>query len=180
MGKHPEECEAFCEKHREFPGAGFPVNGYLLSLEPTEERRFFFARGKIPEAENTTGIATALEYDMEMTPADVNHTWNISGYRTLDELLFDFKSGSPIGTLAFWRTSGDFTSSEVAKLQKAVNDEIDHLHVRCFLGKKRKDLGRVHIEIPVRAAQPQQEQGKVSFTLTAEDPTMDSIAFTPF
>ena len=180
MGKHPEKYEAFCEKHREFPGAGFPVKGYMLSLEPTGEDSFYFATGKTPEAETTAGIDNTMQYSMELTPEDVNHTWLIPGYETLDDLLFDFKSESKIGTLTFWRTTGNFTSSEVANLHAMINDEIDQLHVRCFLGKKGKDLGRVHLKIPVGATQPQLESGKLSFALIAEDPVIDSIPFTPF
>lgn len=180
MEKRPQDYEAFCEKHKDFPGFGIPVKGYLLLLEPTEDRKFEYASSKLSDSERVDESFGKLKYDMEMTPADVNHTWVIPGYRTLDEILFDFKSNSVIGTLTIWRADEKFSADEVAKLKKTLSKESGYLHIRVFLGKKGVNLRRVHVDIPVQAADAVQDDKKVSFTLTAGDPTMDSISFTPF
>jgi hypothetical protein len=161
-----------------FLGLGIDFRRYRLDIIPNDLRSFSFYDGNVSVLNDSTEKADGLKYSLDQLPEEVSHLYTFNTYRTVDELLFDFRSGQKIGELTIWKDDGRCTNRDL-KPVIATLARRGYFHIRIYLKRDNANLYLAYIQIPLRIGATNTNNNECFFELIATEPVMNAVNFVP-
>jgi hypothetical protein len=161
-----------------FLGLGVNFRRYRLNIAPNDLRSFSYYDRNVSVPNDSTEKADGLKHSLDQLPEEVSHLYTFNTYRTVDELLFDFRSGRKIGELMFWKDVGWCTNRDLKRVIATLSRR-GHFHIRIYLKRDSADLYLAYVEIPIRIGATNTNKDECFFELIATEPVMNSVSFAP-
>lgn len=171
-----ERYGAEYQKLEQFPGFGTPLAGYQLRLDLNDERAFSYEHGEVPREGYNPG---GLRYAPDPLPEEMGHTFQTGQYRTLDEVIFDFRPGREVGELRLWKEGGRFQPAEVARVREWLSPKRGTFYVQADITRRGSNLVYTHLQLPITLDRDTVEGGLLTFKLTVGDPEVTSYDHAP-
>jgi hypothetical protein len=119
-----------------------------------------------------------LKFIKEEINNEINYLWNFSGYKSLAELLLDFRDGREIGILKLKKSKGSFSEKDIKEISTYVKKPGNWI-IRVFIRNKNIHSNLLHLAVPIELSEVMKTEGGYEFRLISGSPALENFQFSP-